>query len=45
MHCVKLPVQCLMARDSDRQVAGFLVRAAALNDPTALGIPVTKVVE
>ena len=44
MHCVKLPGQRLMARDIDRQVAEFQVRAAVLNGFTALGIPVTNVV-
>ena len=44
MHCVKLLGQRLMARDFDRQVAEFQVRVAVLNDFTALGIPVTKVV-
>ena len=43
MHCVKLLGQRLMARDFDRQVAEFQVRAAVLNGYTALGIPVTKV--
>jgi hypothetical protein len=33
-----------MARDFDRQVAEFKVRAAFLNGFTALGIPVTKFV-
>jgi hypothetical protein len=45
MHCVKLLGQRLMARDFDRQVADFQVRVAMLNGYTALGIPVTKVVE
>ena len=45
MHCVKLLGQRLMARDFDRQVAEFQVRVAILNGYTALGIPVTKVVE
>ncbi|AHD03615.1 transposase ISSpo9 (plasmid) [Leisingera methylohalidivorans DSM 14336] len=31
-----------MARDFDRQVAEFQVRAAVLNGYTALGIPVTE---
>ena len=44
MHWVKLSGQRLMARDFDRQVAGFQVRAAVLNGYTALGIAVTKVV-
>lgn len=43
MHCVKLLGQRLMARDFDRQVAEFQVRAAVLNGHTALGIPVTKI--
>ena len=43
MHCVKLLGQRLMARDFDRQVAKFQVRAAVLNGYTALGTPVTKV--
>ncbi len=42
MHCVKLPGQGLMARDSDRRVAELNVRAAVLNGYTALGIPVTE---
>ena len=33
-----------MARDVDRQVAGFQVRVAVLNGFTALGIPVAKAV-
>ena len=44
MHYMKLLGQRLMARDFDRQVAEFQVRAAVLNGFTALGIPVTKVV-
>jgi hypothetical protein len=44
MHCVKLLGQRLMARDFDRQVAGFHVRVSVLNGYTAPGIPVTKVV-
>ena len=44
MHYMKLPGQRLMARDIDRQVAEFQVRAAVLNGFTALGIPVTNVV-
>ena len=43
MPCVKLLGQRLMARDFDRQVAGFLVRGAVLNGYTAPGIPVPKV--
>ena len=45
MHCVKLLGQRLMARDFDRQVAEFQVRVAVLNGYTALGIPVTMVME
>lgn len=41
MNCVKGLGQRLMARDSDRQVAEVQVRAAVLNQFTALGIPVT----
>ena len=44
MNCVKLLGQRLMARDFDRQVAGFHVRVSVLNGYTAPGIPVTKVV-
>ena len=44
MHCVKLLGQRLMARNFDRQVAGFQVGVAGLNGYTAPGIPVTKVV-
>ena len=44
MHCVKLLGQRRMARDFDRQVAGFQVRVAVLNSFTALGIPVTELV-
>ncbi len=42
MHCVKLLGQRLMARDFDRQVAGFQVRVAVLNGIIALGIPLTQ---
>ena len=42
MHCVKLLVQRLVARDVDRQVAELHVRATVLNRYTALGIPVTE---
>ena len=45
MHCVKLPGQRLAARDFDRQVAKFQVRVAVMNSFTALGIPVTGLVE
>jgi hypothetical protein len=41
MNCVKGLGQRLMARDFDRQVAEVQVRAAVLNQFTALGIPVT----
>ena len=44
MHCVNLPGQRLTARDFDRQVAEFQVRAAVMNGFTALGIPVIEVV-
>jgi hypothetical protein len=44
MHCVKLLVQRLMARDFNRQVAEVQVRIAILNGYTALGSPVTKAV-
>mgnify|MGYP003511813102 CR=1 FL=1 len=43
MHCVKLLGQRLMARDFDRQVAEFQIRAAVMNGFTALGTPVTQV--
>jgi hypothetical protein len=43
MHCVKLLGQRLSARDFDRQVAEFQVRAAVLNGFTALGTLVTEV--
>jgi hypothetical protein len=42
MHCIKLPGRRPAARDFDRQVAEFQVRAAVLNGFTALGIPVTE---
>jgi hypothetical protein len=45
MQCMKLPGQRLMARDFDRQVAELQGRIAVLNGYTALGIPVTAVVE
>ena len=45
MHCVKLLGQSLMARDFDRQVAEIQIRVALLNRYTALGIPVTEVVD
>ena len=38
MHCVKLLGQRLMARDFDRQVAEFQIRAAVMNGFTALGL-------
>jgi hypothetical protein len=38
MHCVKLLGQRLMARDFDRQVAEFQIRAAVLNGFTTLDI-------
>ena len=44
MHCVKPLSQRLMARDFERQVAGFQARVAILNGFNAVGIPVTKVV-
>ena len=44
MNCVKGLCQRLMARDFDRQVAEVQIRAAVLNQFTALGIPVTTVV-
>jgi hypothetical protein len=44
MHCVKLLVQRLMARDFDRQVAEIQVRIAVLNGYTALGIPFKEAV-
>ena len=44
MHCVKLLVQRLSARDFDRQVAEIQIRAAILNGFTALGIPQTEAV-
>ena len=45
MHCMKSPVNRLVARDFDRQVAEFQIRVAVLNGFTALGIPVTKAME
>ncbi|KIT17362.1 Transposase DDE domain protein [Jannaschia aquimarina] len=42
MHRVKLLGQGVMARDFDRQVAELHIRAAVLNDYTALGIPITE---
>lgn len=44
MHCVKLLGQRLSARDFDRQVAEIQIRAAILNQFTALGIPRTEAV-
>jgi hypothetical protein len=44
MHCVKLLVQRLSARDFNRQVAAIQIRAAILNGVTALGIPCTVAV-
>ena len=41
MNCVKLLGQKLMSRDFDRQVAEVQIRAAVMNQFTALGIPVT----
>jgi|GEM_PF-3348376 hypothetical protein len=41
-HCVKLLFQRLMARNSDRQVAGRKVRVTILNRSTARCIPVTE---
>ena len=45
MHCIKLLGQRLMARDFDRQVSEFYVRIAILNQFTALGIPLTEVIQ
>jgi hypothetical protein len=45
MHCMKLPGQRLMERDSDRQVAEFQIRVIVLNGHTALGSHVTIVAE
>ena len=42
MHCVKLLVQRLSAREFDRQVAEFQIRIAVLNGFTALGTPLTE---
>ena len=44
MLCVKLLGQRLMARDFDRQVAEFQVRAAVLNRFTTFGVPVIETV-
>ena len=44
VRVAKLLGQRLMARDFDRQLAEFQVRAAVLNGFTALGIPVTMLV-
>lgn len=44
MHCVYLLGQRLSARDFDRQVADFQIRATILNGFTALGIPRTVAV-
>ncbi|NRB20914.1 MAG: IS5/IS1182 family transposase, partial [Rhodobacteraceae bacterium] len=44
MHCVKLLGQRLSARDFERQVAETQIRAAILNEFTALGIPETVTV-
>jgi len=44
MNCVKLLGQRLSARDFDRQVAEFQIRAAILNGFTALGTPKTEAV-
>ncbi len=44
MNCVKLFGQRLSARDFDRQVAEFQIRAAILNGFTAHGIPKTEAV-
>ena len=44
MHCVKLLVQRLSAREFDRQVAEFQIRFAVLNGFTALGTPLTEAV-
>ena len=41
MHCIKLLEQRLSARDFDRQVAEFQVRAAVLTGFTTLGTPIT----
>lgn len=42
MHCVKLLGQNLIARDFDRQVAQFQIRATVLNGYTALDRPVRR---
>ena len=44
MHCMKLLGQRLSSRDFERQVAEIQIRAAILNDFTALGIPKTEAV-
>ena len=44
MHGVKLFGQTLSARNFDRQVSEFQVRAAFLNGFAALGIPETEAV-
>ena len=44
MHCVKLLGQSVSARDFDRQVTEIQIRAAILNEFTALGIPETVTV-
>ncbi len=44
MNCVKLLGQRLSAREFDRQVAEFQVRAAGLNGCIALGVPVAEAV-
>lgn len=41
MRCFKQGGERVMARDFDRQVAAFQVRAALLNRFTQLGTPVT----
>ena len=42
---VKLLGQRMAARDFDRQVAKFQIRVAVMNGFTALGIPVTEIVD
>ena len=44
MHCAKLLGQPLMPRDFDRQVAEFQIRISRLNDDTAPGALVRKVI-
>lgn len=39
--CLKLPGECLMARDLDRQTAEIHIRVALLNRLTQLGTPET----